>query len=1062
MASYSAVIDLRVNGLEQLKEIEDRVKAVQNIQKRLKPIPSIFDRRASAEVKAAKEELSLYIKEVAQGTTKGTHFSKTLAGLNAQMRAFNTVAANANAGGEDFVNAITAAERASRNLTEAEVARLQVLNKIYTQQQGIGRTTATKEIIDLGKIIPKSIAGLELYEQQLREAQRQASSGSSDYRALAEAIAEVNRQLDIARGIGPIQGPALPPGFTEAGATGFPRSPISARPRAPQAPRRGSPLVGAAFPALFGAGPAGILGGFIGEFFGPLGGVVGSALGAPVDAFVASAAEVGSALRTPIDSFEQLAEKGLLASKSQEKYIQKLIEAGKVNEAAAVIQGELVKKIGAAGVRDLQNAGVASEKFNKTLAELSIQMQAAVAGPLTEFLTFVNTLVSSVTAANRQQAELRDFGAALTEADPAAFRQYLAESRTLAQKTGGVVDPSAVKQLQQKYIQKFNLTPGAVSSTVDQTAAQQAAAQTEELQKQVDLAGKQLSLVGLTLEKDGARYIAAAKAVAQQEYDNKLIEIKNSWIGKIFDAEKNIAMIRKANLELAAKNKQIDIEITQNAEMREKAALSVEAALYQQAERILLFAVKAEEFRAGEEASLTKQLSLHQAIGNQRKAALEVERTLALQEAAKNGTTLEVIKLYDFKRLLLQDELDLEKAITQTKRDQLALDKSIAQADALRQAAAPFTDLQRSRELEQQYAKTYLRLVTEGMLPAEAERIANFEKLVAEQLAYTDQQIEVVEQQILLTQATITEAEARGVAVDKLKEQLDLLNKQRKVIEGKGTAGPGKGPTDRERVEDAIAKVKGELNELANPINFAINGAFAIADAFQQAFQGLATGAMTAQEALSSFFKSVGESFVAMAAEIIAKQLVMIALQTLLKALGAVGGGGSKDSVPQTPGSVGGASTTGITTPEGLSPDLFRGAAAEGAYWEGGFQAFANGGMVDRPTFGLVGEGGEPEYIIPASKMRNAMNRYAAGARGSSVIPGSGEQAAAGTGGGTAVAAPIDVRYTVERINNVDYVTADQFRSGMQQAAEQGARRGEQRTLANLRQNTTTRRKLGL
>ena len=90
------------------------------------------------------------------------------------------------------------------------------------------------------------------------------------------------------------------------------------------------------------------------------------------------------------------------------------------------------------------------------------------------------------------------------------------------------------------------------------------------------------------------------------------------------------------------------------------------------------------------------------------------------------------------------------------------------------------------------------------------------------------------------------------------------------------------------------------------------------------------------------------------------------------------------------------------------------------------------------------------------------MNRYAAGARGSSVIPGSGEQAAGEMGSGTAVAAPIDVRYTVERINSVDYVTADQVRSGMQQAAEQGARRGEQRTLANIRQNTTTRRKLGL
>jgi SLT domain-containing protein len=123
--------------------------------------------------------------------------------------------------------------------------------------------------------------------------------------------------------------------------------------------------------------------------------------------------------------------------------------------------------------------------------------------------------------------------------------------------------------------------------------------------------------------------------------------------------------------------------------------------------------------------------------------------------------------------------------------------------------------------------------------------------------------------------------------------------------------------------------------------------------------------------------------------------------------------------------------------------------------------AFAEGGFVTGPTNALIGEGGEPEYVIPASKMRGAMNRYAGGARGNSVIPGSSE---GGTeqGGGTAVATPIDVRYTVERINSVDYVTADQFQSGMAQAAEQGARRGEQRALTNIRQNTNTRRRLGL
>jgi hypothetical protein len=54
----------------------------------------------------------------------------------------------------------------------------------------------------------------------------------------------------------------------------------------------------------------------------------------------------------------------------------------------------------------------------------------------------------------------------------------------------------------------------------------------------------------------------------------------------------------------------------------------------------------------------------------------------------------------------------------------------------------------------------------------------------------------------------------------------------------------------------------------------------------------------------------------------------------------------------------------------------------------GGFlNRYAEGGYVTGPQQAVVGEGGEPEYIIPASKMDGAMQRYSAGMRGSSMIP---------------------------------------------------------------------------
>jgi hypothetical protein len=122
----------------------------------------------------------------------------------------------------------------------------------------------------------------------------------------------------------------------------------------------------------------------------------------------------------------------------------------------------------------------------------------------------------------------------------------------------------------------------------------------------------------------------------------------------------------------------------------------------------------------------------------------------------------------------------------------------------------------------------------------------------------------------------------------------------------------------------------------------------------------------------------------------------------------------------------------------------------------------ATGAYVSGPTNAVIGEGGQGEYVIPESKMRESMARYSRGARGASVIPESGESGTVGGGGGIAVAAPIDVRYTVERINDVEYVTAAQFQAGMQQAAAQGAQRGEQQTLRRLQMSGSTRRRIGL
>ena len=59
---------------------------------------------------------------------------------------------------------------------------------------------------------------------------------------------------------------------------------------------------------------------------------------------------------------------------------------------------------------------------------------------------------------------------------------------------------------------------------------------------------------------------------------------------------------------------------------------------------------------------------------------------------------------------------------------------------------------------------------------------------------------------------------------------------------------------------------------------------------------------------------------------------------------------------------------------------------------------FAQGGVVDRPTLLMAGEGGEREYIIPQSKMAAASANYLRGARGGAVIPASASGGYSGGG----------------------------------------------------------------
>jgi TP901 family phage tail tape measure protein len=97
--------------------------------------------------------------------------------------------------------------------------------------------------------------------------------------------------------------------------------------------------------------------------------------------------------------------------------------------------------------------------------------------------------------------------------------------------------------------------------------------------------------------------------------------------------------------------------------------------------------------------------------------------------------------------------------------------------------------------------------------------------------------------------------------------------------------------------------------------------------------------------------------------------------------------------------------------------------------------AFAQGAVVTRPTLAMVGEGGEDEYVIPASKMQAASSRFLAGARGADVIPS--RASSRSESGSASPQINVTTGPVMQQQDGSRWVSMDDFERGLQQVAEQ-------------------------
>ena len=211
-------------------------------------------------------------------------------------------------------------------------------------------------------------------------------------------------------------------------------------------------------------------------------------------------------------------------------------------------------------------------------------------------------------------------------------------------------------------------------------------------------------------------------------------------------------------------------------------------------------------------------------------------------------------------------------------------------------------------------------------------------------------------------------------------------------------------------LQQYIAQLKADINDVnAQIISLSNTVISEISTAMSSAITGVIDGTQTVEEAMSTMFANIGKAFIDMATQMIAKALIM-------KALNIFFGG-----------------------------DLGTQAASIGA-----FAGRAVGGPVKPNSTYLVGEQG-PELLTMGNQSgyvhRNtseAMDRYRAGGSSSG-------------GGGS-----LNVNYNVTSINGMNFVTEEQFRAGMTKAAKDGAKMGEAGTFRSMRNSRSSRARVGL
>ena len=764
------------------------------------------------------------------------------------------------------------------------------------------------------------------------------------------------------------------------------------------------------FPLLFGGGPGSILGGVAGQLLGGFGGaILGSGIGAQIDKLGASSVKTGRALNNASEELDELVRSLGALGTTLDTDLAVLRNLGLEGVAGAAGVQAFESSVGSDRAEAFREVGKASKNFENGIAKLGTAINGLVAGPWAALLNAIGNAAAALSGI-RSRGDIESELAAKRERLVNITNQGSVAGRAGASRGRQIATLSQDIQKLEAELEKIEASSKGVLDTNKLI--------TDEINRQVAAAKQATSAVEgeLTNRRDVQASVRGQVAVLKAT--NELTKIQLNLEGDITDE----------------KRKQLELD----EKLAKEAVKQAEAAKRNAEEQAR---------RQIERDKLAAKVRDSQAVASAIRMEAEVEKirdgTLASQERA---VTLYKISR-DIQRKILIDqqkleakyvlEADLKQKLLKAQERELQLFDKTTNLQVQRQEAANFERNDRQKAVEQ--ARELLTLEAEinaerakratdpnYMLSFSGAGLGFFSKsakLEADQIADRTAQLEKYNEQLANLKQRLAEANKPGSgASGDLKFNLGQDIKELEIIRN-----------NFERLQpeiDAAALAQARFNDAFNAVSPAVNS-------LVNGLKEVVAGTKTAEEAFADFLNTIADQLVQTAATMIAQYIAI----GIARSFAGIPG-------PKTPTNPGGGTALGGTLGGGATrvtaiPVI----------------PFAEGGYVTRPTRAVIGEGGEPEYVIPASKMSESMARYSGGSRGNEVVPNNA------TGGGngptSSAGAPLfDLQTTV--INNVEYATVEDVRAMGARATSAGAKQGEARVMSSLKNSRSMRSRVGI